>query len=45
MDASERKSVDLGLKQNIRDDASTLLRESLYDALTSLFQQFENLFR
>jgi len=40
MDASERKSVDLGLKQNIRDDASTLLRESLYDAL---LQYFNNL--
>jgi hypothetical protein len=40
MDANERKSVDLGLKQNIRDDASTLLRESLYDAL---LQYFNNL--
>jgi len=40
MDASERKSVNLGLKQNIRDDASTLLRESLYDAL---LQYFNNL--
>ena len=40
MDANERKSVDLGLRQNIRDDASTLLRESLYDAL---LQYFNNL--
>jgi len=41
MDASERKSVDLGLKQNIRDDASTLLRESLYDALLHYFNNLK----
>jgi hypothetical protein len=41
MDASERKSVDLGLKQNIRDDASTLLRESLYDALLRYFNNLK----
>jgi len=41
MDASERKSVDLGLKQNIRDDTSTLLRESLYDALLHYFNNLK----
>ena len=41
MDANERKSVDLGLKQNIRDDASTLLRESLYDALLHYFNNLK----
>jgi hypothetical protein len=41
MDASERKSVDLGLKQNIRDDASTLLRESLYDTLLHYFNNLK----
>jgi hypothetical protein len=41
MDASERKSVDLGLKQNIRDDASTLLKESLYDALLHYFNNLK----
>lgn len=41
MDASERKSVDLGLKENIRDDASTLLRESLYDALLHYFNNLK----
>jgi len=41
MDASERKSVNLGLKQNIRDDASTLLRESLYDALLHYFNNLK----
>lgn len=41
MDASERKSVDLGLKQNIREDASTLLRESLYDALLHYFNNLK----
>ena len=41
MDASERKSVDLGLKQNIRDDVSTLLRESLYDALLHYFNNLK----
>lgn len=41
MDASERKSVDLGLKQNIRDDASTLLRESLYDAMLHYFNNLK----
>lgn len=41
MDASERKSGDLGLKQNIRDDASTLLRESLYDALLHYFNNLK----
>ena len=41
MDANERKSVDLGLRQNIRDDASTLLRESLYDALLHYFNNLK----
>ena len=41
MDASERKSVDLGLKQNIRNDASALLRESLYDALLHYFNNLK----
>ncbi|MGC2308336.1 MAG: hypothetical protein WA461_08030 [Nitrososphaeraceae archaeon] len=41
MDANERKSVDLGLKKNIRDDASTLLRESLYDALLHYFNNLK----
>src|SRR5687767_14858903 len=41
MNASERKRVDLGLKQNIRDDASTLLRESLYDALLHYFNNLK----
>jgi len=41
MDANERKSVDLGLKRNIRDDASTLLRESLYDALLHYFNNLK----
>jgi hypothetical protein len=41
MDANERKRVDLGLKQNIRDDASTLLRESLYDALLHYFNNLK----
>lgn len=41
MDANERKSVDLGLKENIRDDASTLLRESLYDALLHYFNNLK----
>lgn len=40
MDAGERKSVDLGLKQDIRDDASTL-RESLYDALLHYFNNLK----
>ncbi|MGH9950218.1 MAG: hypothetical protein ACRD5J_01195, partial [Nitrososphaeraceae archaeon] len=41
MDASERKSLDLGLKQNIREDDSTLLRESLYDALLHYFNNLK----
>jgi hypothetical protein len=41
VDASERKSVDLGLKQNIREDASTLLRESLHDALLHYFNNLK----
>lgn len=41
MDANERKSVDLGLRQNIRDDASTLLRESLYNALLHYFNNLK----
>ena len=41
MDANERKSVDLGLRQNIRDDAITLLRESLYDALLHYFNNLK----
>jgi hypothetical protein len=41
MDASKRKSLDLGLKQNIREDDSTLLRESLYDALLHYFNNLK----
>jgi len=41
MDASERKSMNLNLKQSIEDDTSTRLRKSLYEEILYYFNNLK----